>query len=564
MPDDEGRKFLMEKIKPVIKKIMKDMGFKDLKVHFHKPPARSFLRSWKINEKLNGENKLHPLRHTIEYVSRNHKPIKVIEEGRSGLFIRGIAPIFGNNGEYLGAVEVLFDFKHLIGELSVNEKEAVAFMMKSTGKIQKTPYTIKFSGGEVDKMIDIVGKEEFFKFLNKTSLFAIKKNVVIHKIPIVDFNGVQKAILVFFNDFPGYSKVLALKIMKIGFIGFLFFLFVIIGVNLLMREMMKRMTTLLHFTKKYEEGDFGVRLTDDVDDEIGEISRGINGIIDSIKPILGDLKANSNQLLEDSVKLNHAIDSVSLASKEQENKVNLVASAMEELTASFLGIKTSVDEAYSLANESSEKTNEAKEAVDKTISAIERISQKTEDLSSIISQLEGSTEKIGEITTVIEEIADQTNLLALNAAIEAARAGEHKRGFAVVADEVRKLAERTGKATKEINEIISSLQEEAKRAGSSMKEALEEVEVGRELGRNSIDSMDRVKRSSEDIVNQTMSINSAISQIDKTIQEINSNILQIAEISSTTTNMISELVSVVDNLKRMSEKMKTSTDVFKV
>ncbi len=96
---------------------------------------------------------------------------------------------------------------------------------------------------------------------------------------------------------------------------------------------------------------------------------------------------------------------------------------------------------------------------DNISSSVENIQQYTNQLSDDSTSLVDSVKSISDIINLIKDISDQTNLLALNAAIEAARAGEHGRGFAVVADEVRKLAERTQKATQEVEININGLKQ---------------------------------------------------------------------------------------------------------
>ncbi|WP_251981616.1 methyl-accepting chemotaxis protein, partial [Salinibacter ruber] len=200
-------------------------------------------------------------------------------------------------------------------------------------------------------------------------------------------------------------------------------------------------------------------------EEIGRLQGKFNQSVQNIQQVFHRLSeavektdAVANQLASSADQLNAGV-------QKQAQQADEVAAAMEQMARTIDDNAENATETAKAARKNGELAEENGDVVLKAVDKMREIGDVVKRSARTVSGLKESSEEIGKIVATIDEIADQTNLLALNAAIEAARAGgdgsgKTGQGFAVVAEEVRELAERTSKATDEIEQMVSSVQED--------------------------------------------------------------------------------------------------------
>src|SRR5438552_10463916 len=290
------------------------------------------------------------------------------------------------------------------------------------------------------------------------------------------------------------------------------------------------------------------------------MSHGLQELVRTTRDSAGQVSAGSNQVAgaadeaaKVSVQASSAIEEVTSTMHEMSiNVQNVVkntqvqASSVAETSASIDQMVTSIQRVadtakvlLDIANRSREEVVTGIQTMEKATDGLNRTNQAIQSSAEIINILGHRADDIGKIIEVIDDLAEQTNLLALNAAIEAARAGEHGLGFAVVADEVRKLAEKSTQSTKEIADLIQSIQREARQAVENMERSTRIVEEGLSLGNDLGSALHKISNVVTEVYKFSQEIGAATNE-----QSVGSS--QIAKATSRLTEITQEINSAVE------------------
>jgi methyl-accepting chemotaxis protein len=247
------------------------------------------------------------------------------------------------------------------------------------------------------------------------------------------------------------------------------------------------------------------------------LMQALMAMVDALTRTVSDIRAIAGEVSAASQAISTASIQVSKGASSQAASAEEASSSMEQMVSN---IKQNADNAQTtdkIANKSAKDAQESGKSVLEAVAAMKEIASKI---------------------SIIEEIARQTNLLALNAAIEAARAGEYGKGFAVVAAEVRRLAERSQKASGEINELSTSTLTVSEKSGEMLDKLVPDIQKTAEL-------VQEITAASKEQDTGSSQINQALQQLEKVIQE---NAAASEEMASTTeelTGQADQLVSAI-------------------
>ncbi|WP_417775942.1 methyl-accepting chemotaxis protein [Stutzerimonas xanthomarina] len=322
-----------------------------------------------------------------------------------------------------------------------------------------------------------------------------------------------------------------------------------------MRHTMEAMT---------EDEDLSRTVAVQAQDEVGAMGTAFNRMIFKFRNSLEAVAAVTHQLGEVSNRVSSVAEKTQTAVMEQRSETDMVASAMNEMSATVQEVARHANETASASSGADAESRVGVSLATEALDGIEVLIRDIEKAAQVIKQVETDSVSIGMVLNVINGIAEQTNLLALNAAIEAARAGEQGRGFAVVADEVRTLASRTQKSTEEIQRTIEQLQNGVRNAVQAMEGAQVRAHSGSDCVAKTAQSLTVIAGEVNAINSMNTQIATAAEEQSAVAEEINRNITTISTIADTTLADASQTSQISEELVQLAAELNRLVGQFRL
>lgn len=310
-------------------------------------------------------------------------------------------------------------------------------------------------------------------------------------------------------------------------------------------------------------GDLTVDVTV-TEDFTGAIADSINYTVQTLRGLVGTINRTSEDIVGSAASTQDTASRLSLASERQAREIGDAAAAINATSNSLQDVAGRAERIAIEAQNSVQIAHNGAGTVGRTIQNMASLREQIQDTAKRIKRLGESSQEIGNIIEFINDIAEQTNTLALNASIQAAMAGDAGRGFAVVADEVQRLAERAGSATRQIENLVKTIQADTNEAIISMERSTANVVSGAKSAEEAGQSLTRIESSSQELAKSIQDIAVAARSQSAEATKIAGTMQSIREISVQTSDSADSTLQAVGELNALSDKLRESVAGFKL
>ncbi len=296
----------------------------------------------------------------------------------------------------------------------------------------------------------------------------------------------------------------------------------------------------------------------------GSIYRAVQDMSQSLATMVTNLEKSMHALRAELFAVEARSNTIADLTVSQQQSTAMIATAMTEMASSANHVANSASDTANNTDEADKQSQHTQKLIHNTVENIQGLASQLNTASKAVADLDQDVNNIVKVLDVIGDIAEQTNLLALNAAIEAARAGEQGRGFAVVADEVRNLAGRTQDSTKEIQYMISNLQEGSRNAIHTMEICAETSESTVTESKNASEALQQIVTALESITTMSQQIATAAAEQTQVSDDIALRINLIDESGGQLNSVVTESQSSTQSLASLANELEGWVNKFSV
>ena len=300
------------------------------------------------------------------------------------------------------------------------------------------------------------------------------------------------------------------------------------------------------------------------EDIIGTLSSSINQLSQETGNTLAEVSKIAEHVRETSESVSRQASRVDETAKGEREALEQMAAHLQRAAKQLMQVSRLSDESNKVAEQASSATDGALRAVSATVRGMDSLRESISETEKRFKRLGERSQEISSAVGLINTISERTHMLAMNASMQAATAGEAGRGFAVVAEEVQRLSESSRQATTTISQLVQNIQLETNETLYTMNRLISQVVAQSEQAQQAGQQMTLTQTTTAQLVSLVQQIAQFSEQQSLLGRELQLSVAKLNRGSEQTVSAISEQSRSTVTLVDFSRRLASAVAQFKL